>query len=135
MGAIPFSIMQILNGESKKRGWLRDSTMSGLRNSLPWPTEMLHPIFKIINIAEYHTIWLLKSQYSLGLTYSCVKASPFFLTHPLINNIIIIILLSEQSPLLKENLVCNSCKNSGCQRLWQILIINWKDFKKIGINN
>ena len=31
------------------------------------------------------------------------------------------ILLSEQSPLLKENL-CNSCKNSECQRLSEIVI-------------
>ena len=74
---------QDLKGESKKRGWLWDSTMSGLINSVPWPTEMSHPILKTSNTGEYHTIWLLKKQNSSGLTYLCVKASPFYLTHPL----------------------------------------------------
>ena len=47
-----------LEGESKK-GLLRDSTMSGLMNSVPRPTEMLPPIWITSNTGEYHTIRLL----------------------------------------------------------------------------
>ena len=63
--------------------------MSGLINSVPWPTETLHPILKTSNTGiPYNMIIKVTEFIRIGIVDSCVSkpASPFRLIHLKLNS-------------------------------------------------